>query len=197
MLLDFLWMTERHDLCAPASLICKGQKTAERVTEMLRTGKQLDLLDAEEKAEKDAVKERENALAKQLEEMKKRKRKTIDPLQFAVSIQAEDLVNYEPTFVWEMGPASEKQIALLEKFGFDREQIENKGKASLLIGRIMKRRQEGLSTPKQIKALEKFGFCNVGTWSFRDASDMLSRLANCGWRVPRGVIPSKYRPEAS
>ena len=39
----------------------------------------------------DVVSQREEALAKQLSEMKHRKRKLVDPLQFEMSIQAEDL----------------------------------------------------------------------------------------------------------
>ena len=28
LLLDFLWMTERHDLCRPSALISKGCRTS-------------------------------------------------------------------------------------------------------------------------------------------------------------------------
>ena len=53
--------------------------------------------------------QREEALAKQLEEMRKRKRRLVDPLQYEMSIQAEDLANYVPAFGWEMAPPSEKR----------------------------------------------------------------------------------------
>ena len=55
----------------------------------------IDIEDAEKQACEDVVAQRESALAKQLEEMKHRKRKLVDPLQFEMSIQAEDLANYE------------------------------------------------------------------------------------------------------
>ena len=35
LLLDFLWMTERHELCHPASLICETEEVARRMTENL------------------------------------------------------------------------------------------------------------------------------------------------------------------
>ena len=111
-----------------------------------------------------------------------------------MSIAAEDLIGYVPTFAWEMAPPSEKQIAFLEKRGIFPEAIDNMGKASLLIDRLKRRQDEGLSTPKQIRCLERYGFRQVGTWSFEDASKMISRLAAGGWMLPRGVVPSTYRP---
>ena len=42
--------------------------------------------------------------AGELEEMRNRKRKLVDPLQYALSSAAEDLTNYVPTFAWEMAP---------------------------------------------------------------------------------------------
>ena len=59
--------------------------------------------------------------------MKKRKRKLVDPLQFEMSIQAEDLSGYVPTFGWEMSPPSDKQIKVLEKYGIFPDEIDNAG----------------------------------------------------------------------
>ena len=66
----------------------------------------INLLDDEEQAGKDIVQEREDALARQLAEMKKPQRNLVDPLQYAMSITAEDLADYEPTFAWEYGPVT-------------------------------------------------------------------------------------------
>ena len=60
-------------------------------------GMPVDLEEAEQKASEDVVAQREEALAKQLAEMKKRKKKLVDPLQFEMSIQAEDLSSYVPS----------------------------------------------------------------------------------------------------
>ena len=196
LLLDFLWMTERHDLCHPSSLIAKSEEVAKRMDEKVNSNKEgVDLLDSEDEAEKDIVKEREESLAKELEEMKKRQRRLVDPIQYAVSISAEDLVNYEPTFAWEMGPASEKQLALLEKWGIAPDEVKNAGLASLLISRLSSRHDLGLATPKQIKCLEKYGFIHVGTWSFAAATKVIDRLAARGWRLPYGFIPENYVPK--
>ncbi len=117
----------------------------------------------EEQAERDILAEREAALAKQLAEMRGKKRKLVDPLQYALSIAAEDLTNYVPTFAWEMAPPSEKQIAFLERRGIFADSVRNAGLASLLIDRLQRRQQMGLATPKQIRCLERYGFRQVGT----------------------------------
>ena len=196
ILLDFLWMTERHDLCRPSSLISKDAEIAARIDrQVMDTPYGVDIMDAEEEAERNVLEEREQALARQLAEMRHRQRKLVDPLQYAMSIAAEDLANYEPTFAWEMAPPSQKQLQFLEKRGIFAESVENSGKARLLIDKLIMRQNEGLSTPKQIRCLERYGFRQVGTWSFDQAGSMISRLASNGWRLPRGFDALSYRPE--
>lgn len=195
LLLDFLWLSQRHDLCRPSALISKDAVIAQMIDQRMSDEPDgIDLLEAEEKAESDVLAEREEALARELAEMRLRKRKLVDPLQYAVSIAAEDLVGYVPTFAWEMAPPSEKQLAFLEKRGIFAESIENMGKATLLIDRLMQRQAMGLATPKQIRCLERYGFRQVGTWQFDDARKMISRLSMNNWRIPMGITPSKYQP---
>ena len=196
LLLDFLWHTERHELCRPAHLICETPEVAQKMVENMeeQTGVMLDLEDMEVKAAEDVVAQREEALAKQLEEMRKRKRKLVDPLQFEMSIHAEDLSNYVPNFGWEMAPASDKQIKALEKYGIFADEIGNAGKAALYLDRLHKRQSEGLTTPKQIRFLEGRGFKDVGMWQFDHARNMIDRIAANGWRLPAGVRPAEYAP---
>lgn len=196
LLLDFLWHTERHELCHPASLICENEEVAKKMTENMEiaAGTAIDIEEAEEKAASDVVAQREEALAKQLEEMRRRKRKLVDPLQFEMSIQAEDLSTYIPSFGWEMAPPSDKQIKALEKCGIFPDTIDNAGKASMILDRLSKRRDEGLTTPKQIRFLEGKGFKHVGMWQFQSAKHMIDRIAANGWRVPNSINPAEYRP---
>lgn len=196
LLLDFLWHTERHELCHPASLICQDEEVARQMTKNIEeAGCPVDIEEAEKTAAEDVVAQREEALAKQLDEMKRRKGRLVDPLQFEMSIQAEDLSGYVPAFGWEMAPPSDDQKKTLEKLGINAENIENAGKASKLLDRLSKRRAEGLSTPKQIRQLEQRGFQNVGTWTFGQAKKLIDRIAANGWRTPRGIIPQEYRPD--
>ena len=74
--------------------------------------------------------------------MRTRKKKLVDPLQFEMSIQAEDLSGYVPAFGWEMAPPSDKQKQELEKRGILPDEIDNAGKANLILDRLHKR-QDG------------------------------------------------------
>lgn len=195
LLLDFLWHTERHELCHPASLICDNEEVAQKMTENLEkaAGCPIDIEEAEQKASEDVVVQREEALAKQLAEMKRRKKKLVDPLQFEMSIQAEDLSGYVPAFGWECAPPSDKQKQTLEKLGILPDEIDNAGKAAKLLDRLGKRRDEGLTTPKQIRFLEGRGFQHVGTWQFDTARKLIDRIAANGWRIPADIIPQEYK----
>lgn len=194
LLLDFLWNTERHELCHPADLICTDQEVSKRMTQNLEesAGFPVDIEEAEKTASEDVVAQREEALAKQLAEMKNRKRKLVDPLQFEMSIQAEDLSGYVPAFGWEMAPPSDKQKKTLEKLGIFPDEIDNAGKAAKILDRLDKRRIEGLTTPKQIRFLESRGFQHVGTWQFDTARKLIDRIAANGWRIPSGINPQEY-----
>ena len=196
LLLDFLWMTDRHELCRPADLVCEDRTVARQMTETLaESGCPEDIEQAAAQAGEDVVAQREEALAKQLEEQRRKKARLVDPLQYEMSIQAEDLAGYVPAFGWEAGPPSDKQTAALEKLGILPDAVESAGKAALLLDRLHKRQQEGLTTPKQIRLLERYGFQHVGSWSFESARHMIDRIAAAGWRgVPKGVDPKTYTP---
>ena len=196
LLLDFLWLTERHELCRPAHLLARSKEIAEAMGRKIEEADApVDLEEAEKLASQDVVMQREESLAKELDAMKKRKRKLVDPLQFEFSIQAEDLAGYVPAFGSDMGPVTDKQKALLEKYGIFPDEIECQGKASLLLNRLHKRREEGLTTPKQIRFLEGKGFQHVGTWSFDAARKLIDRIAANGWRVPGGIAPQTFKPQ--
>ncbi|MPW25971.1 DEAD/DEAH box helicase [Alkalibaculum sp. M08DMB] len=196
LLLDFLWHTEKHELCHPAHLICENEEIAKKMTENIEeSGCPVDIEEAELQATEDVVASREEALAKKLQEMKSRKRKLVDPLQFEMSIQSEDLSSYTPAFGWEMGPPSQKQIKTLEKMGIFPDEIESAGKAAMLLDRLDKRRWDGLTTPKQIRFLEGRGFKHVGTWQFESTKSLIDRIAANGWKIPRDINPAEYKGE--
>ena len=60
LLLDFLWHTERHELCHPAHLICESEEVAQKMTENLEkdAGCPIDIEEAEQTASEDVVAER-------------------------------------------------------------------------------------------------------------------------------------------
>lgn len=196
LLLDFLWHTERHELCHPASLICQDEEVAKKMTENIeKAGCPMDIEEAEKQAAEDVVAQREEALAKKLEEMKKRKKKLVDPLQFEMSIQAEDLKNYIPPFGYAMQPPTAKQKERLEKLQIDPDGIENAGKADMVIDRLQQRIRDNMASPRQINRLEMYGFQNVGTWKFEQAKNVIDRIAANGWRTPGTINPATFSPE--
>lgn len=194
LLLDFLWHTERHELCRPAHLICENEEVAKKMTERLseEAGTAVDIEEAEKKASEDVIAQREESLAKTLSEMRRRKRRLVDPLQYEMSIQAEDLSNYVPAFGWEMAPPTDNQKKALEKYGIYPDEIDNAGKAKMILDRLDKRRNEGLTTPKQIRFLESKGFQHVGTWEFEKAKRLIDRIAANNWRVPNDIDIKNY-----
>ena len=195
LLLDFLWLSQRHDLCRPSSLVSPNAAITEKIDGIVGSGGgPVDILEAEDEAEKSVVAEREAALARELEAMRTRKRQLVDPIQYALSLSDEALLSYEPSFTWEMEPPTEKQIKFIENCGIDSSTIMNKGHAGMIITRIRSRLELGLSTAKQIRLLERYGFTQVGTWSVTDATAMIGRLSANGWRLPYGFDARAYRP---
>jgi superfamily II DNA or RNA helicase len=196
LLLDFLWLTDRLDLCHPASLICEDPEIAQKMTENLAEapGVALDIETAEKTASEDVQRDREEALAKKLAEQRKRKSRLVDPLQFEMSIQDLALVNYVPPFGKDMQPPTDMQKKTLEKLQINPDGVDSAGKADILIDRIRDRQLRGMATPRQIRQLENRGFENVGTWSFEQARRLIDRIAGNGWRTPYDIDPHTYTP---
>ena len=189
LILDFLWLSTRHDLCRPASLITDNDEDAEKVSERA-VEDELELFDALT----DVEEQRRNALAEAIRANAKRKARLVDPLTFFVDIGEVAALDYIETWPWERQPASEKQIRLIEQAGINTDGM-TKGRASRIIDAIIKRRDLKLATPKQLRQLEQRGFQNVGLWTFEQASAMMGRLAQNRWRVPYDVNPQTYVPK--
>lgn len=198
LLLDFLWLTQKHELCRPAALIAGNEDVARAMTARMEAmpGQPMDIAAVEAQASQDVVMQREAALAKQLKEMRARKRRLVDPLQFEISIQAEDLSGYVPAFGDELKPPTAAQLKALEHAGIFPDEIDSRGKAEKLLDRLHTRQREGLATPRQIRFLEGRGFRHVGTWRFEAARRLIDRIAANGWRIPRDIAPGDYAPAA-
>jgi superfamily II DNA or RNA helicase len=195
LLLDFLWLSERHELCRPAHLLAPDKDVADMMTKNIAAaGTPVDLEEAEEQAISDSIAEREEALAKKLAEQRGKKLKLVDPLQFEMSIHSEELVNYVPAFGWESKPPTEKQRRDLETAGIFSAEIDHAGKAEKLLETVAARRRDGLTTPKQIRFLEGKGFRDVGTWEFDATKKLIDRIASNNWKVPYEINPRDYRP---
>lgn len=198
LLIDFLWMTEKHELCHPAALICEDEEVARQMTKNMEAnpGEAVDIEDAEKRASEDVTAQREEALAAALAAQRRKKSRLVDPLQYAMSINAKDLVNYVPPFGAAAQDPTADQRERLERLGIRAESVKSQGEADMLLDRLNERKRSGLATPKQIKQLEMRGFQRVGTWSFDQARHLIDRIAANGWRTPRDLNPRTYTPPA-
>jgi superfamily II DNA or RNA helicase len=175
LILDFLWLSQKHNLCRPASLVTDSNEDIATVVSK-STDEELDLFDAVSDAE-DA---RRSALAQMLEANARKKSKLVNPLELFDILGDIGLADYEPTFKWEEADASPKQIETLAKFGIDAEGI-TKGFASAVLDRVISRASKDMATIKQIKCLRKFGY-DPASWSFDEASKKITALAAVGWK---------------
>ena len=175
LILDFLWLSHKHNLCRPASLVSENDVDIDEIVTMSED-EEINLLDAVS----DAEEARRQALAAELEKQARKKSKLVNPLELFSLIDDIGLADYEPTFKWEEADATDKQVAALQKFGIDAEGI-TKGYACAILDRVIGRSKQNLATVKQIKTLQRFGY-TATDWSFEQANKKLSALAAVGWK---------------
>ena len=148
-ILDFLWLYEKHDLVIPASLVTQSEEVKKAMS-----GKDGDLIEAEQQAERDVL----AALEKAVRRNENKKGRTIDPLAVAAELHDVTLANYEPATANDALPATDQQLATLTKIGIDTENIKLRGHATALISKVVRRNQEGLATIRQMHFLwDKLG----------------------------------------
>jgi len=172
LLLDFLWLHEKHDLIRPAHLVASSHEEAEQIMELAQAGgpdqQELDL----EVLSTEAQEQREAKLKEELAEKAKRKTRFIDPVEFAIQ-----LANYEPAMAWELREITATQRATLERNGFNPDAIKM-GLATEIIKGIDRRREQQLATPKQVKFLRRFRHPNPERATFEEAGAFLDRKFN-------------------
>ncbi len=176
LLLDFLWLHEKHDLVRPAHLIAGSEDEAEQITKLAEGkcgGNSQSEFDLEGLAS-EARKAREEKLRAELERKAKRKAKTIDSTELALMFGAHDAVEYEPVMKWEEMPITEGQQAVLTRAGVDLESVLGRGHASKLIDVIISRSKLNLATPKQVRLLQMLGHRNATEMLFDQASAYLN-----------------------
>jgi len=167
LVLDFLWQTEEHSLIKPAHLIAEDEEDARALTEKL--GGEGDMEEAREEVNAD----RTRSLAERLRDNRRRKGAVLDPLELAVTLNEAALAEYVPTMVWQGHAPTAKQLDVLGKFGLDTTSILSKGHASLLLDRLITRRQLGLATPKQVRVMRRHGHPRPETATFEEAKQFL------------------------
>lgn len=173
---DFLWHGANHNLCHPACLVAKTEEVAEKMVQIQSKGGTKDLQELEEEAHKELVSEREEALAQSLKSFVGNKSKKFDPVLQSVSLLDDSLVEWSPETKSEAMPATDAQVAYLEKNGFDAVGWKA-GYASRVIDIMVKRSEKGLATPKQVRCLLKNGFPKAHNMTKVDANAAMDKLS--------------------
>jgi len=182
LILDFLWQTAKHDLCHPCNLIAESPEVADKMQKRQEeaTGP-MDLEFMEDMAKRDVIKEREEALARELRSQRHKESRLIDPLAYAVMIKDEGLAEYEPVFAWEEQAPTENQLHLLKRFGINSAKVKTKGHANRLLNCVLGRSKKKMATPGQVRTLNDAGY--YSDLSKSRASELLAELSSNYWRV--------------
>jgi superfamily II DNA or RNA helicase len=177
LILDYLWLHEKHTLIRPAHLIAGTTEIASSMTEMseIEAGKGLTADFDLEGLHEDALHEREESLRRELARKAGRKSRTVDALEYALNIHELSLAEYLPTMPWEELPPTVKQLEIMAKMGITPETIHCRGHAAKLMNAIFFRTKNHLATAKQVYWLTKYGHPHPHSVSEVEASKFLSK----------------------
>jgi superfamily II DNA or RNA helicase len=144
LLLDFLWISERHNLAQPVDLIAGDGIEGQAIKGVL------------EEAEGDLVSaqslQRDRALARQIAANAKRSgeiRDLLDLVDVCIAYQAPELERWTPTMRWHREYLTEKQRAFLVRKRIDLGAVQNRGHASAIIDAVIRYEESIPATEKQ------------------------------------------------
>ena len=169
LVLDPLFVSERHNIMSAASLVASDDAQQERVSQLMARGRSL-----KEAIEEDAGQQRAK-LARSLHEAAGRNAYEKRLAELAVELDCVDLASYEPTMRWHSDKPSEKQLEALDRAGVDCSTISCKGLASDVLEKLAERRAKGLATLKQVRYARRLGHPAPETLSFEEARAWLER----------------------
>jgi hypothetical protein len=192
LLIDNLFLSQTHELCRPAHLIASDDAVAVKMMEQAEAAGGGDMaLDeaALAAAKEEVIKDREAALAKKLSEMRHKRRELVDPVQYAVSIGAPGMVEYQPALAADAHPVTAAQVDALSKAGIFPGDIQHAGHAEAILAALAERKAQHKAQPRQIRCLERYGWKRAGRMGYDEAQRIIRRIAANGWRVPAGMKP--------
>jgi superfamily II DNA or RNA helicase len=181
-ILDFVGNSGHHRLVSATDII--GGRHSEAV---LTRAKRI----AEAAGRAADVQETIDIAAREIEEERQRQRRATVSMSVSYRVSSHDpfavlhitprnMPNWTPGF-----PASDKQIALLNKFGVATEGID-KSKAHQLLGNLLGRVRAGKCSYKQAQVLARYGYSTDCTR--QEASSLLDKLKANGWRRPPQAV---------
>lgn len=148
LVLDPLWLHEKHDLAQPASLVSKNPDEIK-----MMTGRQGDLLTIQSEASRDLW----DALRENLLKNANRRVARIDPFTFGVVVGSQELALYQPETLWDARPPTIDQLNALVEHGIEAGQVQWRGQAQKIIDVIDQRRERGLCSIRLMNWLRRHG----------------------------------------
>ncbi len=182
---DFLWHSDRHDLCHPFSLLSRDELLEKKMLEAQYKVGRANIFEIEAEANKVHSKAKEKELARFLEHGRHRNPKLIDPVEYGLLVRGRGIQKYGEDYQEiterEKRPATESQTKFLVRNGINPSGLTS-GFADEVIRGIVERTSGGLATPKQVKILKRFGYKDMFKISKQLASNRIQELSNNGWR---------------
>lgn len=179
LLLDFLWMHERHTVCRPASLIAATEDEAASITdEVAKQGggddgaAEVDLLTAQT----DAASAREEKLREEIRKCSVKSAKTVSAEQFALAHDALAVAEYQPALPWESQAITGPQEKALRMAKIDLATVRGRGHASQLLNLHFEAQSLQLVSPKQRALLARMGHPSPSTATVPEFRKFMGRL---------------------
>lgn len=177
IVVDFAWLTSRHDLIKPTELFDTTGQDSEiqrLAAALIDSGETDDPMEAIERAEKDHE-ERQKLRIRVRERESRYRRVEYNP--FAV-MDTLGLVTRRESDSSIKLKATDKQVAVLEKLGVTEARSMSKRRASMMIDTLFSRMDNKLATLKQVSYLIANGMepSEARAMPFKDASETLSRM---------------------
>ena len=186
LLLDFLWLTARHDLCHPAELLAPSEEVARRMTSRIQKATSgISLADA-----------LEESLAEMLAENSRRDPGSEYLVELSRKLNSSDISLYEPTFQWELKAPTNAQLMKLQQFGIRTEFVKSRGFACLLISKLVARQNQRPASSRQQNLLARYGIPYPEEWTFGQANKLIGIISLNEWHLPQNIEPRIFSPKA-
>jgi superfamily II DNA or RNA helicase len=193
LLLDPIYLTDKHDLCQIGVLAAETDAQATAITRAMEVMDAAKSTAGEEKAlrlteaavsveaERRATMERELARASKLKastmSIQELHRQRIAKISFTLG--SSRIIDFEPVWRWHSDKPTQKQLDMLNKAGIFAEAVQSKGEAAAIIDVLVDRRRQGLATYKQISFAARLGCLNPDKMTFDGIKTWIdTRLAN-------------------
>jgi len=159
LILDCLWLHERHTVCKATSLVASNNEESDQMSaiaterEAAGGGEIQDLLELQSSA----THQREESLKKLLKKSASKQGKYLTADEWAANNSRLSIAEFDPTFAWESKPVTEAQARVLKRAKVDPATVRGRGHASQIIDVVIGTLNRKACTPAQQALLHRLG----------------------------------------